>query len=76
MQQNKDTKDFIKEKLYESGKSLNGFAFDAGIEPAILSRIINKKQGIKLDVLIKIAKELNIKLSEFFKELEDKNYNY
>lgn len=76
MQYIKDTRDFIKEKRMQTGKSLNTFAFDAGIEPAILSRIENKKQGIKLDFLIKISNVLNIKLSEFFKELEDMGYKY
>lgn len=76
MQYEKDTRDFIKEKRLQTGKSLNTFAFDAGIEPAILSRIENKKQGIKLEVIVKISSTLNIKVSEFFNELENNGYKY
>lgn len=65
-----DIRDFIREKRIETGKSLNGFAFDADIDPAILCRIENKKQGIKLEILEKIAVALGLKMSEFFYEYE------
>ncbi len=67
----KDIRDFIKERRLQTGKTLNSFAFDAEIDPAILCRIENKKQGIKLEILEKIAKSLNLKMSEFFKEYEN-----
>ncbi len=66
----KDIRNFIKEKRLETGKTLNSFAFDADIDPAILCRIENKKQGIKFEIIEKIAKALNLKLSEFFYEYE------
>ena len=66
----KDIRDFIKERRIKSGKTLNSFAFDAEIDPAILCRIENKKQGIKLEILEKIAKALGLKMSEFFYEYE------
>ena len=66
----KDIRDFIREKRLQTGKTLNGFAFDAEIDPAILCRIENKKQGIKLEILEKIVRVLNLKMSEFFYEYE------
>ena len=42
---------FIKTKRQHKGLSLNKFAMEAEIDPAILCRIENLKQGIKLDVL-------------------------
>ena len=66
----KDIRDFIKEKRIKSGKTLNGFAFDADIDPAILCRIENKKQGITLEIVEKIANAINLKMSEFFFEYE------
>ena len=53
---------FIKEKRQQRGLSLNKFATEAEIDPAILCRIENLRQGIKLDVLEKIAFALEIKL--------------
>lgn len=61
---------FIKEKRQQSGLSLNKFATEAEIDPAILCRIENLRQGIKLDVLEKIAFALEIKLSKFLAEYE------
>lgn len=65
---------FIKEKRQQRGLSLNKFATEAEIDPAILCRIENLRQGIKLDVLEKIAFALEIKLSKFLAEYE-KTYN-
>ena len=63
---------YIREQRVKSGKSLNSFAIDIGIEPAILSRIENLKQNIKLNVLVKIAsgfgKTPAVLLAEFEKE--------
>lgn len=61
---------FIKEKRQQGGLSLNKFATEAEIDPAILCRIENLRQGIKLDVLEKIAFALDMKLSEFLAEYE------
>ena len=61
---------FIKEKRQQRGLSLNKFATEAEIAPAILCRIENLRQGIKLDVLEKIAFALEIKLSKFLAEYE------
>lgn len=61
---------FIKEKRQQKGLSLNKFATEAEIDPAILCRIENLRQGIKLDVLEKIAFALEIKLSKFLAEYE------
>lgn len=61
---------FIKEKRQQRGLSLNKFATEAEIDPAILCRIENLRQGIKLDVLEKIAFALEMKLSKFLAEYE------
>lgn len=61
---------FIKEKRQQRGLSLNKFATEAEIDPAILCRIENLRQGIKLDVLEKIAFALELKLSKFLAEYE------
>ena len=52
-------------------KSLNSFAFDNNIEPAVLSRVETLKQDIKLSVIEKIANAYKIKISELMKEYED-----
>lgn len=65
---------FIKEKRQQRRLSLNKFATEAEIDPAILCRIENLRQGIKLDVLEKITFALDMKLSKFLAEYE-KTYN-
>jgi len=64
---------YIKEKRKKLGVSLNKFAFDNNIEPAILSRIENLKQGIKVDVAVKIALGFKQTLGEFITEFEKQN---
>lgn len=54
--------------------SLNSFAFNNDIEPAILSRIENEKQDIKFNVLTKIAKGFNLKTSELIAEYENSQF--
>ncbi len=61
---------FIKHKRQQKGLSLNRFAMEAEIDPAILCRIENLRQGIKLDVLEKIAFAFEMKISEFLAEYE------
>ncbi|MDR1168080.1 MAG: helix-turn-helix domain-containing protein [Heliobacteriaceae bacterium] len=57
--------EYIRKKRLETGKSLNKFAFEAGIEPAILSRVENSKQDIKLGVLNKIANNFGVSAGAF-----------
>lgn len=71
MQHSKDIRDFMKLKRQGTGKTLNGFALDADIDSAILSRIENKKQGVKFEVLEKFVAALNMTLTEFFNEYEN-----
>lgn len=61
---------FIKNKRQQKGLSLNRFAMEAEIDPAILCRIENLRQGIKLEVLEKIALAFDLKISEFLAEYE------
>ena len=61
---------YIKTKRLEAGVSLNEFAFSNDIDPAILSRIENLKQNIKLNILEKIAKGFNLTPAEFLTEFE------
>lgn len=60
----------IKQKRQQKGLSLNKFATEAEIDPAILCRIENLRQGIKLEVLEKISLALNMKVSQFLSEYE------
>ncbi len=62
---------YIKNKREELGVSLNKFAQDADIDCAILCRIENLKQGIKLNILEKIANNFNQTPAEFLKDFED-----
>ena len=62
---------YIKSKREELGVSLNKFAQDADIDCAILCRIENLKQGIKLNILEKIANNFNQTPAEFLKDFED-----
>ena len=59
---------FIKLKREKTGISLNKFAMEADIDCAILCRIENLKQGIKLSVLEKIAKKFDKTPAEFLTE--------
>jgi len=63
---------YIQEKRLSLKYSLNHFALNNGLEPAVLSRIENLKQGIKLDVLVKIACGFNQTPAEFLAEFESK----
>ena len=53
-------------------KTLNGFAIENEIEPAVLCRIENSKQDIKLNVLKKIAHGFNQTAGELLIEFESK----
>lgn len=62
---------YIKLKREASGISLNKFAQEADIDCAILCRIENQKQGIKLNILEKIANNFGKTPAEFLKEFEE-----
>ena len=61
---------FIRNKRLQTGATLNKFAIENDIEPAILSRIENLKQDIKIGVLVKIANGFNTTPSKFLSEFE------
>lgn len=61
---------FIKKKRIEKNVSLNSFAFENDIDPAILSRIENQKQNIKLNILEKIAHGFDTTPAKFLTEFE------
>ncbi len=61
---------YIKSKREKAGVSLNSFSITNDIEPAILSRIENLHQNIKLNVLEKIAKGFNQTPAQFLLEFE------
>lgn len=50
--------------------SLNKFAINNGIEPAVLSRVENEKQDVKFLVLAKIANGMGLTLSELIQDYE------
>ncbi len=62
---------YIRNQRKKMGKSLNEFAIEIDVDSAILSRIENQKQDIKLAVLCKIAKGFGKKPSEFLLEYEE-----
>ena len=68
--QYKDIGKYIRKKREAENISLNGFAIDNDIDPAILSRIENSKQNIKLNILEKIAKGFKQTPAEFLTEFE------
>ena len=68
--QYKELGKFIKSKRLSLGLTLNKFALENDIEPAILSRIENLKQDIKMGVLVKVANGFSKTPSEFLSEFE------
>lgn len=62
---------YIKYKRIELGISLNKFANTAEIDPAILCRIENQKQGIKINILENITNVYNKTPAEFLTEFEN-----
>ena len=65
---------YIKQKRSELNVSLNQFAFSNDIDPAILSRIENLKQGVKVNILEKIARGFDKTPAEFLAEFEKANF--
>lgn len=62
---------FIKIKREQLGLSLNKFANLAEIDPAILCRIENLKQGIKINILENISNAFNTTPAKFLEEFEN-----
>lgn len=71
--QYKDLGKFIKLKRLESGLSLNKLAIEAEIDPAILCRIENQKQGIKINIIENIAHAFGTTPAKFLDEFEKKD---
>ncbi len=69
--QYRDLGKFIKLKRIKTGLSLNKFANEAEIDPAILCRIENQKQGIKINILESIAKTLKTTPAKLLTEFEE-----
>ena len=61
---------YIKNERIKLNITLNQFAFENDIDPAILSRIENQKQGIKTNVLEKIAHGFKMTPAEFLTKFE------
>lgn len=61
---------YIKNERIKLNITLNQFAFENDIDPAILSRIENQKQGIKINVLEKIARGFKMTPAEFLTKFE------
>ena len=61
---------YIKQKREKIGITLNKFGFANDIDPAILCRIENQKQNIKLNILEKIANGFNQTPAEFLADFE------
>ena len=68
--QYEDLGKYIKCKREELGLSLNKFAQEADIDCAILCRIENLKQGIKLNILEKLANNFGQTPSDFLRDYE------
>ena len=62
---------FIRNKRKNAGFSLNAFALNNDIEPAILCRVEKQQQDVKYSILVKIAKGFGMKLSELIEEFEN-----
>ncbi|MCM1003130.1 MAG: helix-turn-helix transcriptional regulator [Candidatus Gastranaerophilales bacterium] len=62
---------FIKAERLKQNVSLNEFALSNDIDPAILSRIENLKQDIKMNILNKIANGFNKTPAQFLTEFEN-----
>ncbi len=62
---------YIRKKRESLNISLNEFALMTDVDPAILSRIENLKQNIKLNVLEKIALGFNLTPAKFLTEFEN-----
>ena len=73
--QYENLKKYIKYRRQQNGLSLNAIAINNDITPAIISRIENLKQDIKMNVLIKIASGFSTTPAQFLLEFEKENFN-
>lgn len=55
----------------EKGYSQERFAFDANITRKYMSDIENGKRNISLDMIVRIADQLGVSLSELFKRVDE-----
>jgi len=65
---------YIKQKRINSKMSLNKFALSIDVDSAILSRIENLKQNIKLNVLVNIANGFGQTPAELLHEFENSDF--
>lgn len=65
---------YIRKKRENLNISLNEFAIMIDTDPAILSRIENLKQNIKLNVLEKISSGFNLTPAKFLTEFENNKF--
>lgn len=65
---------YIKYRRMSLDVSLNAFAIQNEIDPAILCRIENLKQNIKINVLEKIAHGFDLSPARFLLEFEEYIY--
>lgn len=61
---------YIKDERLKIGISLNEFAISNDIDPAILSRIENLKQDIKMNILVKISSGFKKSPVQFLSDFE------
>ncbi|MBP3923942.1 helix-turn-helix transcriptional regulator [bacterium] len=61
---------YIHERRKELGLTLNKFAMLNDVEPAVLSRIENNHQGVKIKTLENIVKGFNQTIAEFLSDFE------
>ena len=62
---------FIKNERLKTGLSLNRFAIESEVDSAIISRIENLKQDIKMNILLKIAHGFGYTPAEFLTKFEE-----
>ncbi len=65
---------YIRERRKSLGVSLNSFAFSNDIDPAIMSRIENLQQNIKLNVLLKIANGFEQTPAQLLTDFENSDF--
>lgn len=71
--QYKELGKYIKNKRLELGITLNKFAVECEVDSAILSRIENLKQDIKMNVLQKISHGFGVTPAKFLTKFEEEN---
>ena len=64
----------IKQLRQEKGIDQKAFAFDCNISRTKLHHIEKGETDVRLGTLLKITNELDVPLSEFFRDLEKNNF--